>query len=217
MATRESEAQQKLLRVVRGVKPIAPSEQYPADQSGQTRLFSPNPQVEALLQYLKADFDARNDTLASELKETNEKLTKTNEQMSRVGTTLDRVLSKFEEKVVTGVCPDIMVSPHEPGHADVTLVESSLPAELSYPCTTAELAGYVGIHHSRLGYYFRLAGIQGDPTYHYAFRTGKSSVNKYKLRALKGLYDYVIENSPSWIKKTETASIQRYLILHSGI
>lgn len=209
----DSQQQQQLLRVVDKHDPIVSGE-YPKDNTGQTKLFSANPQIEAMLDYLKSDFDARNEALASELKETNEKLANNSAQMARVGTSLDRLISKFDEKVVTGVCPDLMISPHEPGRADVTLVESALPAEPSYPCTTAELAAFVNIHHSRLGYYFRLAGIQGNRDYHYAIKTGKSFVHKYKVRAIKALHDYVVKKKPEWIKAKEIASIERYLKLH---
>lgn len=220
MGTKENPDQlsQRLLHLATDQK--ATANQHHAKSS--PRLFSADPRLELMLQYLNADFQARNDALAIELKETNEKLantneklTKTNDQMSRVGTTLDRIVAKFEEKVVTGKDPDLMIAGHG-SHlaADVTLVESALPAEITYPCTTKELAAFVNLHHSQLGHFFKLAKIHGDPTYHYAFSTGKGSVNKYKVRALHALYDYIKEHRPTWIKPEAFASIERYILLH---
>lgn len=209
------ESGKQILRVVKETAPITSG--YSTDSNSKTRLFSANPTVEVMLQYLKNEFGARNDALASELKDTNQKLSKTNDQMFRVGNTLDRLASKFDEQVVTGVNPDLMIAPHDPQRTDVTLVASSLPAELSYPCTTKELAAFVNIHHSRLGTYFKMAGINGDPKYHYAFSTGKSSINKYKLRALQALHEYMIQNKPTWIKPDAAAALDRYITLHRDI
>jgi hypothetical protein len=133
-----------------------------------------------------------------------------NEQVSRLGNSVAKLASKFEEKVVTGVCPDLAFSPADMNRTDVAFVDSALPTEAVYPYTTSELSALVNLHASRLGKLFKLAGIQGDHRYHCAIKIGKTSmVQKYKMRAIRALYEASIGNRVPGIKPGEIALIAR--------
>lgn len=217
MAKFSDDGQQKILRVV---------EQYQQTdvetaidpKTGQVRLFSKQPQVEMMLNFFNTklgNVQDENKQLRQEVHETNKQMHETNKQMARVGNSLSRLVSKFDEMIVTNESPELMVSPHEPGREDVTLVDSPLPTEAAYRLTTSDLASYVGMHASRMGTLLTHAKIKGNRKYHCALKSGaKSTLNLYKPRALKGLYDYVVENKATWIKTAELEAIQHYLIAH---
>lgn len=136
------------------------------------------------------------------------------EQVSRLGVSVARLAGKFEEKVITGVCPDLAIGVADMNNADVALVDSALPAEAVYPYTTSELATLITVHASRLGKLFKIAGIQGDPRYHCSIKIGKTAmVQKYKMRSLKALYDAAIAGKVPGIKPGEIALLGRCLAM----
>lgn len=213
MAKTSDDGQQKLLRVVEQYK--AADVETAIDQAtGQVRLFSKQPHVEMMLNF----FNTKLGNVQDENKQLRMEVHETNQQMARVGNSLARLVSKFDEKIVTNQDPELMVSPHEPGREDVTLVYSPLPTESAYRCTTGDLASYVGMHASRMGTLLTMAKIKGDCKFHCAIKSGaRSTLNLYKPRALKGLYDYVMEHKPTWIKTSEIDALKHYLIAHELI
>lgn len=155
---------------------------------------------------------SENQGLRQEISEHKNAVQGNTEQVNRLGNTVAQLATKFNEKVVTGKNPDLVISPHgDPSLADVALVDSALPAEAVYPYTTGELASWAGIHASRLGQLFKKAGIQGDHNFHCAIKTGKTNVvHKYKARALRGLYDFaVVHGAEAGIKPKDIALIAR--------
>lgn len=139
------------------------------------------------------------------------------EQVSRLGVSVARLAGKFEEKIITGVCPDLAIGVADMNNSDVALVDSALPAEAVYPYTTGELATLITVHASRLGKLFKIAGIQGDHRYHCSIKIGKTSmVQKYKMRSLKALYEAALANKVPGIKPGEIALLSRCLAMLSS-
>lgn len=132
------------------------------------------------------------------------------EQVTRLGNSVAKLAGKFDEKVVTGVCPDLAFSPADLNRTDVAFVDSALPAEAVYPYTTSELAALLTIHASRLGHLLKIAGVQGDHRYHCAIKIGKTAtVQKYKKRAIRALHEAATNNQIPGIKPGEIALIER--------
>jgi hypothetical protein len=68
----------------------------------------------------------------------------------------------------------------------------------------------VNLQASRLGKLFKAAGVQGDYRYHCAIKIGKTStVQKYKMRAIRALYEAAIANRVPGIKQGEIALVTR--------
>ena len=163
---------------------------------------------------LQQENQSLRDSLSGHKEELTKAVESNTEQVSRLGNSVAKLAGKFEEKVVTGVCPDLAFSPADMNQTDVAFVDSALPAEAVYPYTTGELSALITMHASRLGKLFRVAGIQGDYRYHCAIKIGKTSmVQKYKMRSLRALYEAAIGNKVPGIKDGEIALLSRCLAM----
>jgi len=160
---------------------------------------------------LQQENQALRESVAGHKEELTKAVESNTEQVSRLGNSVAKLAGKFEEKVVTGVCPDLAFSPADLNRTDVAFVDSPLPTEAVYPYTTSELAALVTtIHASRLGHLFKLAGVQGDHRYHCSIKIGKTAtVQKYKMRAIRALHEAAMNGRVTGIKPGEIALIAR--------
>jgi hypothetical protein len=206
MSKRENEAQQKIYNFTERIRNVAEAAEMPADsQTGQLKFLNITPELQPLADFFANKFEAQqqaNQTLSS--------------QVGRLSNSVANLAAKMEDKVVHDKAPDLVISPFsDPDAADVAYVDSALPAEAWYPCTTADLAGLVELTASRLGYLFRLAGIQGNPKFHYPIRTGKSGVlQRYRATALRELFDKARAGKVNGIKQYELEKLEKYFRLH---
>jgi hypothetical protein len=154
----------------------------------------------------------QNRGLKSELK-------KTTEKFERVGNTVERLISKLEDKIVSNKNPDLVISPYlDDIDADVLLVATTLPAEAFYPHLTLELSQLIGMNPSRLGKLFGLSGIKGNPKFHHEKKTGRNSTcQEYKKSALDELYKRASEQTFEGMKPHEYLQLESYLKVKDSI
>ncbi len=180
-------------------------EQVPVDnQTGQLKFLNIAPELQPLAELFATKFESQQKANIS-----------LSEQVGRLSNSVGSLASKMENKVVHDKEPDLVISPFpDPDCADVAYVDSALPAEAWYQCTTSDLAGLVGITASRLGFLFRLAGIQGDPKYHYAIRSGRTSMlQRYRATALRELLERARSQKFDGIKQHEIEKLEKYFRL----
>lgn len=202
MAKNETDtAQQKIFKFTERVRTVAESAEPPIDnKTGQLKFLNIQPELQPLADLFATKFEQQqkaNETLSA--------------QVGRLSNSVANLASKMDDKVVHDKAPDLVISPFaDPDAADVAYVDSALPAEAWYQCTTNDLALPVGITASRLGLLFRLAGIQGNPKYHYAIRTGKSTVQRYRATALRELLERARSGTVNGIKQHEIEKLEKY-------
>jgi hypothetical protein len=203
------EGQQQRLQVFKNVVPINPADPAPIEPTtGQTQLFD----VQAVLKPLEDMFSTKMESLEQQ----NKALTG---QISRLGSSVASLTNKLDDKVVHHKEANLVISPHQDlDAADVAWVDSALPSEAYYPYTTGDLAQPVGIHASRLGHFFKSAGIQGDPKFHCALKTGKMNyVQKYRGSALKALFEAASAGKVPDMKIGEIQKLQKYFELQRAM
>lgn len=210
--TREQEAQQKLFQFKQKVRNITEFPDSPVEgQDGQMKLFTISKEIQQLSDLFSTKFEQQQKSMEVQNK-ANEVLSN---QVGRLSATVANLTTKIEDKVVHDKNPDLVISPYaDPDAAEVAFVDSALPAEAYYPCSTTDLAQPVGIAASRLGTLFKNAGIQGNPRFHYAIKTGKSMIiQRYKATAIKELLDRAKANKVPGIKLAEIDKIAKYFRL----
>lgn len=203
----ESEAmQQKIFSLTERIKTVAETAEQPVDsKSGQLKFLNIQPEFQPLADLFATKFEQQ--------QVANEKLST---QVGRLSNSVANLAAKMEDKVVHDKAPDLVISPFsDPDKADVAYVDSPLPAEAWYPCTTTDLAVLVDLTASRLGFLFREAGIQGNPKFHYPIRTGKAGVlQRYRATALRELMDKAKAGKIQDIKPYEIDKLEKYFRLH---
>lgn len=201
--------QQRVQLFKKNVIPINPSEQV------VTELPAAHPQlvdVQSVLKPLENLFAQRMESMERQNKE----LTG---QITRLGSTVSTLTNKLDDKVVHGKEANLVISPHQDlDRADVAWVDSALPSEAYYPYTTGELAQPVDIHASRLGHLFKVSGVQGNPKYHCAVKTGtKNFVQKYRSSALRALFDAAKAGNVPDMKMGEIQKLAKYIEMQQSM
>jgi len=205
----ENEAQQKIFKLTERIRTVAEGSEQPVDsRNGQLKFLNITPELQPLADLFATKFEQQqrsNETLSS--------------QVGRLSNSVASLAAKMEDKVVHDKAPDLVISPFaDPDRADVAYVDSPLAAEAWYPCTTGDLAALVDITPSRLGLHFRNAGIQGNPKFHYAIRTGKKgTLQRYRATALAELLTLSRSGKVQGIKQYEVEKLEKYFRLHQLI
>jgi hypothetical protein len=203
MVKRKDEGQQRL-KVMTTIDESQEKEHI--DPSGQVLLFG----TQKVL--IPPGFEAFADYMNNRLYRTEQKLEDSTEQNKRLANTLERLAPKFEMGV-SGTKPDLFIDSLPLGKkADLATVDSPLPAEACYPFVTSELASLIGMHPTRLGALFRRAGITGNDSFHYSFKTGLSGKSqRYKLLALIELFQRAKAGEVEGMKPEELLKLENYL------
>lgn len=134
------------------------------------------------------------------------------DKVDRLTNTLENLVPKFEMGI-SGKKPDLYVDSLTPGKkADLSTIDSPLPAEACYPFTTSDLAQLISVNPARLGLLFKRSGIVGNESFHHPFRIGRTGTcQRYKMTALFELYDRAEKGQFDGMKPDEISKLGNYL------